>query len=159
MLARIDDLRGAFAGVHATYLAVGAGGAVTQDPTLKAQGLAKMTRGAPRGGAIRLFEADAVLGLSEGIEDALAAQAQAGLPCWACLDAGKLAAVELPFAVSEVVIFADRDRPQPRCPRGVGIAMALRARARFQAEHRTASVLVPKTGKDFAEQLRHDDPA
>jgi len=154
MLARVDDARGEIAGVHVTYLHVQEDGRVIQDPALKAGGIAKMTRGVLRGGAIRLFGTDAAMGLAEGIEDALSAHAQTGLVTWACMDAGKLAAVELPFEVGEVVIFADRDKPTLRHPQGIGVAMAMRARERFLAEMRKVVVLVPRIGKDFNDQLR-----
>ena len=62
--------------------------------------------------------------LTEGIEDAMSAHAQTGVPVWAAMDAGKLAAVQLPFEVGEVVIFADRDKPQARYPQGIGVGMA-----------------------------------
>jgi hypothetical protein len=154
MLARVDDVFGELVGVHATYLSVSEDGRVAQDPGLKGSGIAKMTRGVLKGGAIRLYPSDATLGLAEGIEDALSAHAQTGLPVWAAMDAGKLAAVRLPFEVGEVVIFADRDKPQPRHRHGVGVGMALRARERFMSEHRKVTVLVPKVGKDFADQLQ-----
>ena len=50
------------------------------------------------------------LALAEGIETALSVVKVTGLPCWACLSAHGLEAVEVPQAVTRVFVFADKDR-------------------------------------------------
>jgi hypothetical protein len=50
-----------------------------------------------------------VLGLSEGIEDALSAMQLCSLPCWAGLGGLRLSKIVLPAEVREVRVFADSD--------------------------------------------------
>jgi hypothetical protein len=52
-----------------------------------------------------------VLGIAEGIEDALAVRKLFGIPAWATLSAGNMAVLELPARIRQVWIFADADRP------------------------------------------------
>jgi hypothetical protein len=62
-------------------------------------------------GAVRLGAAGERLGLAEGVEDALAATQLSGAPCWACLGAGRMYRVAVPYAVREIHVFADDDEP------------------------------------------------
>lgn len=61
------------------------------------------------GGAVRLARHGDTLGIAEGIETALAASILFGVPCWAALNANRLAVWEPPAEVRKVVIFADND--------------------------------------------------
>jgi putative DNA primase/helicase len=61
------------------------------------------------GGAVRLAPVAPVLGIAEGIETALAASLLFRVPCWAALNANRLAVWEPPEGVREVVIFGDND--------------------------------------------------
>lgn len=72
---------------------------------------ARMTIGALGTGAIRLDQASEVLGLAEGVEDALAAMIATKCPCWASLGAQRLDKVMVPSSVRELHIFADSDEP------------------------------------------------
>jgi DNA primase len=129
MLARVDGPDGRFRAVHRTFLAPrpdGGFGKLQVDA-------AKLTLGPLPGGAIRLFPAAGHLALAEGIETALAVHALTGLPVWACIAAEILAAVDLPFDVGAVTIFADRDKPRPpRHPEGHGVAAARQLAARLR---------------------------
>lgn len=63
------------------------------------------------GGVIRLWPDEAVttgLGVAEGIETALSL-AHAGLPCWACIDAGNLQSLPLLRGIEALTIAADND--------------------------------------------------
>jgi hypothetical protein len=62
-------------------------------------------------GAVRLGAAGDELGIAEGVETALAAMALTGIPCWACLGAGRMASVAIPDGVRRLHIFADSDKP------------------------------------------------
>jgi putative DNA primase/helicase len=61
------------------------------------------------GGAIRLGGMAERIGIAEGIETALAAQQDMGIPCWAAANANLLEQVQVPESVKSVVIFADED--------------------------------------------------
>lgn len=64
-----------------------------------------------RGAAVQLSPAGRgrVLGVAEGIETALAAEALRGIPVWAALNTSLLSGFEWPESVERLVIFADND--------------------------------------------------
>ena len=86
-----------------------------------------------------------VLGLAEGVEDALSATHLFGVPCWATLGAGRLDKVWIPSEVHEVWLFGDND--------AVGRAAVKRATSRFRREGRTVKVRIPIECKDWNEYL------
>jgi len=105
MVARIDGGEG-FA-VHCTYLATD-GRKAAADP-------AKVTRGLPKGGAVRLIEprdGGPVL-IGEGIETTLAAAALWGAPagCWAALSTGGMSGLNIAHqpAGAALVVLGDGD--------------------------------------------------
>ena len=61
------------------------------------------------GAAIRLFAAGPVLGVTEGIENALSVYQATGMPVWAASNTALLGNLEIPAAVERVVIWADND--------------------------------------------------
>lgn len=102
----------------------------------------RMSHGAMGGGAVKLAPLDRVLGLAEGVEDALAARHLTGVPCWAALGAARMHRVDIPPAVGELHIFADADEP--------GQAAA----DKTAAQHRHLRVVIrrpPDGFKDWAE--------
>ena len=130
--------------IHRTFLARDGGGKAPADP-------AKMMLGPCRGGAVRLADPDDVLMVGEGIETCLAAMQASGLPAWAALSTGGLAALILPPlpVAGEVMIAADNDAS------GAGIRAAREAAARWHKEGRTVRIaLPPKIGTDFNDMLR-----
>lgn len=63
-----------------------------------------------RGSAIRLFPADGdTLGVTEGIETALAVHSITRMPVWSCISATLLELVDIPAHVKRVVVWADLD--------------------------------------------------
>jgi DNA primase len=152
MLARVDGPDGAFRAVHRTYLARQPQGGFGKLPGVEN---AKLTLGPLPGGAIRLFPAAEHLALAEGIETALAVHALVGVPVWACIAAEILAAVQLPFDVGRVTIFADRDKPRPpRHPEGHGVAAARQLAARLRPMAVQAEIRTPlPPHKDYADVL------
>lgn len=149
MIARIDAPDGTLTAIHRTYLAprdAGGWGKLGVDR-------AKMVLGPMDGGAIRLSPHAAQMGVAEGIETALAAQALFGLPVWACVSAGGMEAVQLPIMeVERLVIFADRDKPSRTAPEGRGqqAAQRLERRMRALAVDCRARIPVPPAG-DYAD--------
>jgi DNA primase len=166
LVARVDCRSGTFAGIHRTYLAA-SGSAIVQDPDLQARKLAKLSLGSLVGGAIRLSPMTHTVGVAEGIEDALSAHLLTGLPVWSCVDNGKLMRVELPLAIPNVAIFADRDPPQTTpgklyAPEGVGLRAARQLAARLRAEGRAVRIYLPSGERhDFNDELvaRRDELA
>ncbi len=63
----------------------------------------------PAGSAVRLYPAEPVLGIAEGIETAMSAAQLYGIPVWAALAANNLARWTPPKETRAVVIFADND--------------------------------------------------
>jgi hypothetical protein len=61
-------------------------------------------------GAVRLRDPEAILGLAEGVETALAAMQLTDIPCWAALGL-RMRNVAVPNRVREIHIFGDDDEP------------------------------------------------
>ena len=87
-------------GIHRTFL--------LDDGSAKAPAGKKML-GAIADAAVRLFamQDDGHLGVAEGIETALAAQAIFGIPVWAALSADGMARLKWPEGTQQVTIYAD----------------------------------------------------
>lgn len=63
------------------------------------------------GAAIQLFDhSDGLLGVSEGIETALAVHQIEGLPMWAAGNAWQMEVMEIPEEIKELHIYADNDK-------------------------------------------------
>ena len=103
MICRFTGPDGKPLNIHRTYLENGKKAKVEDAKKY-------MTSTAPMdGGAIRLFPAETILGITEGIETALAATQLFGIPTWAAMDAGNLAKFEPPKNVEKLVIYGDND--------------------------------------------------
>jgi hypothetical protein len=94
-------------------------------------------------GAARFAAATEILGLAEGAETAIAAQATMGVPTWACLGAGRMASVAIPDMVRRLIIFADDDPP--------GRQAAERTAERHR--HISVEIHLPPAGKDWNDAL------
>lgn len=145
MLARIDSPNGELVSLHRTYLA---GGRKAPVPDAK-----KVLTPGINGAAIRLFEPIHVLGLTEGIENAIAVHLLRDLPVWPGLSSGNLERLWLPDTVRHVLIFGDNDADADFD--GEASAYALARRLRKEARHgieREVEVHIPrKRGADWAE--------
>lgn len=86
-----------------------------------------------------------ILGIAEGVEDALAVRQIFGIPAWAALSAGNMARLELPARVRKVLIVADADAP--------GRKAAVTLARRLRGEGRQVRVVEPCTAKDAADVL------
>ena len=94
--------------------------------------------GRPLDGAVRLAPSSNMLGLAEGIETALSAQATLRLPVWATLGAERLDQVAIPEGVRRLVLLPDRDR--------AGDRGAARACAAYAQAGRAVDILWPPDG-------------
>jgi len=101
MIARIDNVDGELIGIHRTWLDQGLEG------RWRRRDRAMLGRAA--GGAVRLAPAGALLGIAEGLENALAVLQATGMPMWAALSTAGLVSLILPPIVRTVVICADHD--------------------------------------------------
>lgn len=140
MIAIVRDAECKQLGLHRTYLKIdGSGKAEIPKP--------KKMLGSIAGGAVRLapIGENGVLGLTEGIETALAVMtARPDLPVWAALSASSLEKLRLPLEAKRIVILADHDVS------GTGQRAAETLARRLIAEGRECAIAVPETqGEDF----------
>jgi putative DNA primase/helicase len=102
--------------------------------------------------AARLFRAEgSELVLAEGVEDALAAHALFGLPAWAALSAGNMAALILPARFRHVLIVPDNDTP--------GLDAGQKLARRLVSEGRRVEIQKPKSAKDANDVLTGGESA
>ena len=104
------------------------------------KGKRKRARGPLKGNAARLscpIHSEGWWAIAEGVETALAARQITGVPTWAAISAGNMAAVKPPHWARHAVIFADNDA------NGVGLTEAAKALhgLRQMPEIETARVL------------------
>lgn len=140
----VRERSGKIIAVHRIYL--------RPDGTAKAE-IAKPKKmlGRVGGGAVRLAEIgdDGVLGLTEGIETAIAVMTSCpGLAVWATLSATNLEQVGLPPEARRVILLADHDAS------AAGLRAAEAAARRLITEGRGVAVaLPPEEGDDFNDVL------
>ncbi|EIC23804.1 DUF7146 domain-containing protein [Thiorhodovibrio frisius] len=157
MLALVSATDGSAMTLHRTYLQPnGAGKAPVPAPKkLMASGQNRSLVGS----AVRLCPVplgkNPVLGLTEGIETALAVRAMTGMPVWAALSATLLERFAPPPGLCRLVVWADKDRS------GVGeqAARALHRRLGPSVEVRIRVPLMPippqARGVDWADVWQH----
>jgi putative DNA primase/helicase len=99
------------------------------------------------GAAIRLSPADAVMGVAEGIESALAAAGKFKMPVWAAISTSGMVSFEPPVDARSVTVFADNDR------NGAGQLAAYSLMNRLMTRTDIlSSVVMPETpGTDWAD--------
>jgi putative DNA primase/helicase len=134
--------------VHRTFLAPGGNGKARLPDDMDV----KMSLGPVRGRPIRLdatVDADAAsssLAVAEGIENALVAVQEFGLPAWSSVSAGNMPLLHLPDDASLVTIMADHDE--------TGLTKAKEAARNWSAAGRTVRLALPDPGEDFNDMLR-----
>ncbi len=107
MLAVIRNPQGHPVGIHRTWIAPDGSGKALVDSPKKIYKVGDLS-----GSAVRLFPPrDGLLGVTEGIEDALSAMILWSLPCWACLGTSGLKGFEPPEEVGKLIVFSDNDEP------------------------------------------------
>ena len=103
----------------------------------------------PKGGAIRLSNSDATMGVAEGIETAMSASALFGMPVWATGSAGNMSSWEPPPTAKQVVVFADHDT------NGAGQHAAWALACRLRMSGTPADVRWPdQEGSDWNDEFR-----
>ena len=144
LIASVQDPRGDVVSVHRTYLTNGGEKANVPDPKKTMQTPTTVT-----GAAVRLDAPLDTLAVTEGIETGLAVRLSAGVPAWAALSAGNMAAIILPKTVRLVLICADHDAG------GTGEHAAKALARRLLAEGRRVKIFLPSTaGTDWADGLQ-----
>jgi putative DNA primase/helicase len=103
MLAMVSDPDGAPVTIHRTYLSSDGEKASVDSPR-------KLFSAVTKGSAIRLATPSRIVGVAEGIENALAAARLFQVPTWAAICAKMLENFEPPAGVEAVTIFGDNDR-------------------------------------------------
>lgn len=143
MVAKIVHAYGGdMIGLHVTLLTPEA----TKDTSTSLDG-GRMVLGKTKGGGVWPIAYDVEIVIAEGIESALAAELQLGVPAVAALSAIGLPTIYLPFAIRHVHIVADRDVS------GVGKRKAIEAAARFSSLGKSAQVLLPEYDGQDANDL------
>jgi putative DNA primase/helicase len=132
-----------FHGIHRTYLTP-EGWKADVDPVRMAYG---------DSGAVRLGPAAGRMGIAEGIETALCAQALFGAPVWAGICANGLIAWEPPPEAQEILICGDNDG------NFVGQAAAYDLAKKLRARGLTVEIKIPpEEGQDWAEVWARQQP-
>ncbi len=140
LVASVRDVNGSPVTAHVTYLK---GGRKLEDHAPRKL-LSPLT--ARIGCAVRLAPlVGETLGIAEGVETALAAQALHGVPTWAAINAPLLAKFEPPTGVHKLVVYADRDV--------AGLEAAARLMERLQGRAAIELCLPRAQFKDWNEQL------
>src|SRR3546814_7529703 len=84
----------------------------------------KLALGLLGSGSVRFGEPDDVLGIAEGIEDALSAIDWFQLPVWAVLGAERYAHVGIPSHVKRVIVFGQRNKAAKICLNRAGVHLS-----------------------------------
>jgi hypothetical protein len=124
--------------IHRTFLAHDGCGKAPVKPQ-------KMMLGPCRGGAVRLAKVDDILLVGEGIETCLSAMQATGHPAWAALSAPGLRRLDLPEAITRIIVLADGDEPGERA--------AMSCARRWTGEGRDVRIARPPHGSDFNDLL------
>jgi putative DNA primase/helicase len=142
MVAAIQGPDRRIIAIHRTYLREDGAGKSPVSP--------RMVLGPYAGGAIRFGYASPRMLIGEGVESTLSAMQIFKMSGWAGISTAGLRSVVLPSEVTEVMIAADHDTPDPKTGIRPGIDAAEHAAERFRSEGRRVSIELPTNGaKDF----------
>lgn len=141
MLARLQYPDGAGASIHRTFLTDDGDKAPVPLPK-------KIMPGKPiKTAAVRLSGVETTLGISEGLETALAASIRFGVPVWAATSAALLESWVPPAGVERVLIAGDNDASY------TGQAAAFALARRLVRDGYAVEVQIPdQAGRDWADE-------
>ena len=139
MIAKVQDIDGNGVAIHRTYLTTD--GHKANVPAVK-----KVVGSLPPGAAVRLMPTSGCMGISEGIETALAASMLFSLPVWAAISAISLERWTPPTETERLTVFGDNDNSH------TGQAAAFSLAKRMHNAGITVDVRIPnRPGSDWAD--------
>lgn len=142
ILAPVHDPGGNIVTIHRTYIS---GGSKADIPSPRRMMPGKI----PPGSCIRIHEPiGKALVVAEGVETALAGSFMHDTDCWSGIDAGRLARMEIPDHVEELIIMGDNDKGY------AGQAAAYELARRQYSKRKVVLVEIPdKVGDDWRDVL------
>jgi putative DNA primase/helicase len=107
------------------------------------------------GGAIRLFEAEEVLAITEGIETALSVRQDQGIHCWAAGSAQAMVNIVIPESVKVVWIYADAD--ESFTGQKAAYELANRLKVKEGKTVRVVTLVNQETVEDYGRKCDYND--
>ena len=141
MVALVRNAQGKAVSIHRTYLD-GPRKAKIKSPKKLMPGTEALT-----GCAIRLFDAGDTLGLTEGIETAVAARQLFDIPAWATISSTIMESFVPPQNIRRIIIFGDNDANY------AGQTAAYRLAKRLFQQNYVVEVQIPDTPGDWADEV------
>jgi putative DNA primase/helicase len=141
MVAPVTGVGGEVVGLHLTHLE--RSGKLWRKAEMDTPKRCRLIGETISGGAVRLGDPCELLGLTEGIETALAVHEDFGVRCWAALGTSGITGWQPPEGVRRVVVFADHDASH------AGQLAAYRLASRLEGEGTPCIVLLPDAPGDF----------
>ena len=142
MIAKVQDADGNGVAIHRTYLA-------SDGNKANVSVVKKIVGTIPPSSAVRLSQPSSTIGIAEGIETALSAFVQFGVPVWSCISANGMEKWTPPTGTERVLVFGDNDL------NGTGQAAAWNLAKRLMASGVAVEVKIPKQpGTDWADFLK-----
>jgi putative DNA primase/helicase len=150
MMAEITDEKGEVLGFHYTYVCKKGGRWVKAD--VEPPKRTRKTGTTISGGSIKLFGPErGLIGLTEGIETALAVRQLFGTPTWACMSTAGLVKVRIPETVRRVLVYADNDENFAGQKAAYELANRLKVKDGFEGSVEVQ--ICPMVGGDYLDAL------
>ena len=111
----------------------------------------------PEGGAVRLANSAAIMGIATGIETSLAAMLLFKMPVWATLNDALLVKWIPPDTVRNITIFGDNDVKFGGAMAAFGLAHKLACDKRYAFIEQIDVRIPDHIGQDFNDVLREDN--
>tara|TARA_R100000808_G_scaffold2106_1_gene8894 strand:+ start:3076 stop:4014 length:939 start_codon:yes stop_codon:yes gene_type:complete len=138
LVAKVTDVNGDIKGLQRIYLS---------GSRKHTEGIAKMSLGSILGNAVKFGSVGNILGIAEGIEDALSLHQVLKIPVWAALGSHFMRQLEFPDSVRKLIIFGDGDDAGDKA-----VKDCLQS---YRGRYHTSYYKAPN-GKDFNDLLMED---